>query len=129
MNLLHPPTSAYFPQDIILRIQAVHLLPEHLRHTQSRECFSILLLLYCSIFAKNNLHRCIRRYCYGGYCMLCKSHSYYLSSFHCFFESISISSQFPYVLRYNVLCDFVSLIFALIRVRNALWEDIIQEKL
>ncbi len=25
------------------------------------------------------------------------------------FESISISSQFPYVLCYNVLCDFVSL--------------------
>ena len=59
--------------------------------------------------------------------MLRKSHSYYLSS--ClFFESISISSQFPYVLCYNVLCDFVSLIFSLIKVRNALWEDITQGK-
>ena len=41
---------------------------------------------------------------------------------------ISISSQFPYVLCYNVFCDFVSLIFSLIRVRNALWEDITQGK-
>ena len=30
---------------------------------------------------------------------------------------------------YNVLCNFVSLIFSLIRVRNALWEDITQGKL
>ncbi len=37
MNLPHPPTSVYFPQDIILHIQAVHLLPKHLRHIQSRE--------------------------------------------------------------------------------------------
>ena len=41
------------------------------------------------------------------------------------FESISISSQFSYVLCYNVLCNFVSLIFSLVRARNVLWEDII----
>ena len=34
--LPHPPTSAYFLQGTILRIQAVHLLPKHLRHIQSR---------------------------------------------------------------------------------------------
>ena len=37
-------------------------------------------------------------------------------------ESISISSPYPVFLCYNVLCDFVSLI----RVRNDLWEDILQ---
>lgn len=31
----------------------------------------------------------------------------------------------PPAFRYNVLCDFVFLIFFLVRVRNAVWEDII----
>ena len=79
VNLPHLSTFAYFRQGTSGHIQAVHLLPKHLRHIQSREWFSI-------------------------------------------------SSQFPYVLCYNVLCDFVSLIFSLIRVCNALWEDITQGK-
>ncbi|NBI57425.1 hypothetical protein D3Z53_04915 [Lachnospiraceae bacterium] len=37
--------------------------------------------------------------------------------------------QFPYILCYNVLYDFVSLIFSLIRGHNVLWEDITQWKL
>ena len=61
--------------------------------------------------------------------MLRKLYSFYLSSFRRFFESISISSQSPYILCYNVLYDFVSLIFSLIRVYNDLWEDITQGKL
>lgn len=44
----------------------------------------------------------------------CVNHIHFLSLlFSLFFESISINSQFPYVLCYNVLCDFVSLIFPL----------------
>ena len=34
-------------------------------------------------------------FAYGGYCMLRKSHSFYLSSFYWFFESISISLPIP----------------------------------
>ena len=81
-NPLPPPTFAYFLQDTILHTQAAHLLPEHLRHIQSREWFSNLLLLCCSLSARSNLHRYIRQCCYGGYCMLRKSYSFYLSSFH-----------------------------------------------
>ncbi len=66
-NLPHPPTSAYFPQDTVLHIQAAHLLPEHLRRIPSMEWFSIYLLPCCSLFVKNNLHRYIRQCCYGGY--------------------------------------------------------------
>ncbi|NBJ95695.1 hypothetical protein D5281_25170 [bacterium 1xD42-62] len=58
--------------------------------------------------------------------MLRKSYLF-LSSFH-FFESIPISLQSPYILCYNVLYEFVSLIFSLIRVHNTLWEDITQGK-
>ena len=32
MNPPHPSTFAYSLQDTVLRIQAAHLLPEHLRH-------------------------------------------------------------------------------------------------
>ena len=45
-----------------------------------------------------------------------------------FLKAFQSVYQFPYILCYNVLCDFVSLIFSLIRVRNALWEDITQGK-
>ena len=48
--------------------------------------------------------------------------------FKLFFEKFQPVYQFPYIMCYNVLCDFVSLIFSLIRVRNALWEDITQGK-
>jgi len=39
-----------------------------------------------------------------------------------FLKAFQSVYQFPYILCYNVLCDFVSLI----RVCNALWEDITQ---
>ena len=58
--------------------------------------------------------------------MLRKSYSFYLSSFH--LKAFQSVYQFPYIMCYNVLGDFVSLIFSLIRVRNALWEDITQGK-
>ena len=119
-NLLHLPTSAYCHQDKVLRIQAARLLPEHLRHIPIREWFSILLLLYCSLSAKSNLHKCIHQCCYDGYYMLRKSHSFYLSSFHCFLKAFQSVYQFRYVLCYNVLYDFVSLIFSLIRICDAL---------
>ena len=35
-------------------------------------------------------------------------------------SSISISSHSPFILCYNVLCDFASLVFALMRVRKSL---------
>ncbi|NBH34436.1 hypothetical protein D3Z58_12905 [Clostridiaceae bacterium] len=60
--------------------------------------------------------------------MLRKLYSFYLSSFHCFLKAFQSVYQFPYIMCYNVLGDFVSLIFSLIRVRNALWEDITQGK-
>ena len=46
-----------------------------------------------------------------------------------FLKAFQSVYQFPVILCYNVSCDFVSLIFSLIRVRNALWEDITQGKL
>jgi hypothetical protein len=61
--------------------------------------------------------------------MLHKSYSYLICPlFIDFLNAFQSVYQFPYILCYNVLCDFVSLIFSLIRVRNALWEDIIQGK-
>lgn len=39
-------------------------------------------------------------------------------------EAFKSVHQLPYILCYNVLCDFVSLIFSLIKVCNTLWEDI-----
>ena len=45
-----------------------------------------------------------------------------------FLKAFQSVYQFPYILCYNVLCDFVSLIFSLIRVCNTLWEDITQGK-
>lgn len=48
---------------------------------------------------------------------------FYLSSFHRFFESISISLPIPicFVILFYMISFFI---FSLIRVRNALWEDI-----
>ena len=50
-NLLHPPTSAYFPQDTALYIRGAHLLPKHLRRIQSMVQFSILFpyILCCNV--------------------------------------------------------------------------------
>lgn len=45
-----------------------------------------------------------------------------------FTKTFQSSYQLPYILCYNVLYDFVSLVLSLIRVRNVLWEDITQGK-
>ena len=45
-----------------------------------------------------------------------------------FVKAFQSVHHIPFVLCYNVLCDFVSLVFSLIRVHNALWEDITQGK-
>lgn len=45
-----------------------------------------------------------------------------------FMKAFQSVHHIPFVLCYNVLCDFVSLVFSLIRVHNALWEDITQGK-
>ena len=38
---------------------------------------------------------------------------FYLSSFRCFLKAFQSVYQFPHILCYNVLCDFISLIFPL----------------
>ena len=45
-----------------------------------------------------------------------------------FMKAFQSVHHIPFVLCYNVLCDFVSLVFSLIRVHNALLEDITQGK-
>ena len=45
-----------------------------------------------------------------------------------FVKAFQSVHHIPFVLCYNVLCDFVSLVFSLIRVHNALWEDITRGK-
>ena len=127
-NLSHPPTSAYSPQDIILYTQEAHLSPKHLRHIQSREWFSILLLLHCSLSVKSNLHGLyINAVMVDIVC--CVNHIHFICPlFIVFLKAFQTILHIPYVLCYNLLCDFVSLIFSLIRVHNDLREDIIQGK-
>ena len=73
-----------------------------------------LLLLCYSLSVKNSLHKCIRQCCYGGYCMLRKSYSFFICPlFVNFLKVFQSVYQFPYILCYNVLCYFVSLIFLL----------------
>ncbi len=74
-----PPISAYCSQDRALHIRAVHLLPEHLRHIQSRGSFQSIHFI-CPLFVD-------------------------------FLKAFQSVYQFPYILCYNVLYDFVSLIF------------------
>lgn len=45
-----------------------------------------------------------------------------------FMKAFQSVHHIQFVLCYNVLYDFVSLVFSLIRVHNALWEDITQGK-
>lgn len=45
-----------------------------------------------------------------------------------FMKAFQSVHHIPFVLCYNFLCDFVSLVFSLIRVHNALLEDITQGK-
>jgi len=52
----------------------------------------------------------------------------YVLSLLIFVKAFQSVHHIPFVLCYNVLCDFVSLVFSLIRVHNALWEDITQGK-
>ncbi|RRK33958.1 hypothetical protein EBB54_23325 [Schaedlerella arabinosiphila] len=59
----------------------------------------------------------------------CVNHIYFICPlFNDFLKAFQSVYQFPYIMCYNILCDFVSLIFSLIRVRNALWEYITQGK-
>lgn len=55
-------------------------------------------------------------------------YSHFISPFHENMKAFQSVHHISFILCYNVLCDFVSLIFSLIRVRNALWEDITQGK-
>ena len=98
MNLPHPPTSAYFHQDRALRIQAVRLLPEHLRHIQSKGQFLILLPLYCSLSVKSSLHKCIRQCCYGEYCInhihfICPLFIDFLKAFQSVYQWVSFHKE------------------------------------
>lgn len=56
-------------------------------------------------------------------------YSHFICPFHENLKAFQSVHHNPFILCYNVLCNFLSLIFSLIRVRNALWEDITQGKL
>ena len=71
----------------------------------------------------------LREPCNQRAIVCCVNHIHFICPlFVDFLKAFQSVYQLPYILCYNVLCDFVSLIFSLIRVRNALWEDITQGK-
>ena len=56
---------------------------------------------------------------------IAKQVNFYLSAFPWFLKAFQSVYPFPYILCYNVLCDFVSLIFTLISICNHEGNDII----
>ena len=132
-NLLHLPTSANFHQDITLHILMVHQLQETSKHNLIRVWFLNSFLLPNSQCEAYSLHWYKHQYCCTVDCILQILFSSYLISLslnHQFQKSEAFQSvhHVTFILCYTVLYNFLALVFALIRVRKLIWEDITQGK-